>query len=95
MTHKMGTVGATVAVAAAGLAFIAAAHADALYKADRAYCLSGMASQARELCLTEAAAAQAERQRNTHLTARVHRHPHPHLRHGAVAAPEKRASAPS
>ena len=35
MTHKMGTFGAMVVVAAAGLACIPAAHADALYKADR------------------------------------------------------------
>ena len=42
------------------------AQADEQYKEDRAYCMSGQASEARDLCLKEAAAAQAERQRGAH-----------------------------
>jgi hypothetical protein len=53
---------ALIAAAVAALAPIAAAHADAQYQADRQYCMSGQASEARSLCLKEAAAAQAERQ---------------------------------
>ena len=70
----MGSVGALAAVTVAGLAFIPTAHADALYKADRAYCMSGEASQARDLCLKEAAAAQAERQRRPRDAAMNHKH---------------------
>ncbi|MDQ2737012.1 MAG: hypothetical protein M3Y55_18940 [Pseudomonadota bacterium] len=88
----MGSVGAMVAVAAAGLAFIPTAHADAQYKADRAYCMSGEASEARDLCLKEAAAAQAERQEGPH--GAVMHHKHRSVRKDAAAAPERSASTP-
>ena len=89
---KMGTVGAMAAVAAAGLSFIPAAHADALYKADRTYCMSGEAAEARDLCLKEAAAAQADRQKGSH-SAGMH-HKHRSAKQEAPAAPEKSASTP-
>jgi len=57
------------AIAAAALYATIPAHADPQYQQDRAYCMSGQASEARDLCLREAAAAQAERQhasRGTH-----------------------------
>ena len=88
----MGSVGAMAAVAAAGLAFIPTAHADAQYKADRAYCMSGEASEARDLCLKEAAAAQAERQKGPHGAAMHHKHRS--VKKDAAAAPEKSAIAP-
>ncbi len=88
----MGSVGSVAAVAAAGLAFIPTAHADAQYKAVRAYCMSGEASEARDLCLKEAAAAQAERQNAPHSAAMHHKHPS--VKKDAAAAPEKSASAP-
>ena len=71
---SIGSIGAMAAVAAAGLAFIPTAHADAQYKADRAYCISGEPSEARALCLKEAAAAQAERQKGSHGAAMHHKH---------------------
>ena len=87
---KMGTCGAIAAVAAAGLSFIPAAHADALYKADRAYCMSGEATEARDLCLKEAAAAQADRQKGSHSAAMHHKHRS--AKQAAPAVPEKSAS---
>jgi hypothetical protein len=65
MAHLNSKAGllATVAVFTAAIAPVTAAHADAQYTADRAYCMSGRASEARDLCLKEAAAAQAERQK--------------------------------
>jgi len=54
------------AIAAAALCAAIPAQADQQYKEDRAYCMSGQASEARDLCLKEAAAAQAERQRGSH-----------------------------
>ena len=56
---------AFAATALAALAPVAAARADAQYQADRAYCTSGQASEARSLCLKEAAAAQAEREKSS------------------------------
>ena len=50
-------------LALAGLAAAAPAFADQLYQADRAYCMRGEATEARSLCLKEAAAALADRQR--------------------------------
>lgn len=88
----MGSVGAMAAVAAAGLAFIPRAHADAQYKADRAYCVSGEASEPRDLCLKEAAAAQAERQEDPH--GAVMHHKHRSVKKAAAAAPERSASTP-
>lgn len=87
----MGSVGA-IAVAAAGLAFIPTAHADAQYKADRAYCMSGEASEDRDLCLKEAAAAQNERQKAPHRAAMHHKHRN--AKQDPPAAPEKSASTP-
>ena len=52
-------------VALAGLAAAAPALADRLYDADRAYCMRGEATEARSLCLKEAAAALADRQRKS------------------------------
>jgi hypothetical protein len=87
----LGRVGATAAVVASGLAFVSAAHADEPYKADRAYCVSGEASEARNLCLKEAAAAQADRQRGSHgTTNRAHRK----SKSKSAASPEKSASSP-
>jgi len=80
-------VAAAVGVAAAGLAFIAPACGDAQYKVDRTYCMSGEASEARDLCLNEAAAAQAERQKGLHRATTHHRHPS--VSKDAPAAPEK------
>lgn len=89
---KMASMAPIAAVAAVTLAFSAPAHADAQYKADRAYCMSGQASEARALCLKEAAAAQADRQHGSHSAAM-------HLKHRsakkeAPAAPDKSASTP-
>jgi hypothetical protein len=86
---KMGAVAATAAVAAAGWAFLPAAHADEQYKADRAYCMSGEATEARDLCLKEAAAAQADRQRGS----QPHRK-HVSAKHDKASAPDKSASTP-
>ena len=58
MTHLFDKLGA-FAAAVVGLAPAMPSHADDQYKADRAYCMSGSASEARGLCLKEAAAAQA------------------------------------
>ena len=52
-------------IAAAALVAAIPAQADEQYREDRAYCMSGQASEARDLCLKEAAAAQADRQRGT------------------------------
>jgi hypothetical protein len=83
---------AAMAAAAAGLTFIAPAHADAQYKADRVYCMSGQASEARDLCLKEAAAAQADRQKGSHGAAMHHKHYS--VEKDAPAAPDKSASTP-
>ncbi|MDQ2762181.1 MAG: hypothetical protein M3Y22_01380 [Pseudomonadota bacterium] len=48
-------------LALAGLAAAAPAFADQLYQADRAYCMGGEATEARSLCLKEAAAALSDR----------------------------------
>ena len=80
-------VAAAVGVAAAGLAFIAPAYGDAQYKADRKYCMSGEAAEARDLCLKEAAAAQAERQKGLHRA--VTHHKRRSLSKAAAAAPQK------
>ena len=61
------------AIAAAALCASIPAQADQQYKEDRAYCMSGQASEARDLCLKEAAAAQAERQRHAN-GASSHKH---------------------
>jgi len=83
---------ATVVAATAGVAAFTVAHADVQYKADRTYCMSGAASEARDLCLKEAAAAQAERQRGSHPAAA---HPtHRSAKQAAPAASEKSASSP-
>jgi hypothetical protein len=68
------------------------AQADAQYKADRAYCMSGEASEARDLCLKEAAAAQAERQEGPHGAATHNKHRS--TKKDAAAAPERSASTP-
>jgi hypothetical protein len=86
------SVAAMAAVAAGGLGVVAPAHADAQYKADRAYCMSGNASEARDLCLKEAAAAQADRQKGSHEGATHQRHRS--AGKGAAAAPDKSASTP-
>lgn len=88
---KMGLL-ATAAAAIAALAPVTAAHADAQYKADRAYCMSGQASEPRDLCLKEAAAAQADRQHGSH-SAVVHRK-HRSAKQEAPAATGKSASTP-
>jgi hypothetical protein len=88
---KLGAAGAVTAVAAAGLGFVPAAHGDEQYRADRAYCMSGQASEARDLCLKEAAAAQADRQRGSHDATH---HGHRRAKSEATASPEKSASAP-
>jgi len=49
--------------------------------------MSGEASEARDLCLKEAAAAQAERQKGLHRAATHHKHRS--LSKDAPAAPEK------
>ena len=77
MTHSMNRTrrpALTLAIAAAALAPIGVVHADAQYKADRAYCLSGEASEARDLCLKEAAAAQADREKGADRSAVHHKH---------------------
>ena len=89
---SIGSIEAMAAVAAAGLAFVPTAHADAQYKADRVYCISGEASEPRDLCLKEAAAAQAERQKGSHSAAMHHKHRS--AKQNAPAAPEKSASTP-
>ena len=83
---------AMAAVTAAGLGVVAPAHADAQYKADRAYCMSGSASESRDLCLKEAAAAQADRQKGSHERATHHRDRG--AGRGAAAAADKSASTP-
>ena len=60
-------------VCAACFAAASPARADAQYKADRAYCMSGQASETRDLCLKEAAAAQADRQKDLQGTALRHK----------------------
>jgi hypothetical protein len=86
---KTGAAAVTAAVAAVGWAFIPAARADEQYKADRTYCMSGRASEARDLCLKEAAAAQAERQRGSHARGK-----HVSAKHDKVSGPHKSASTP-
>jgi hypothetical protein len=53
---------AAFVVGIAALCAAIPAHADQQYQEDRTYCMSGQASEARDLCLKEAAAAQADRQ---------------------------------
>jgi len=53
---------AAFVVGIAALCAAIPAHADQQYQEDRTYCMSGQASEARDLCLKEAAAAEAERQ---------------------------------
>lgn len=86
------SVATMAAVAAAGFGVVAPAHADAQYKADRAYCMSGNASESRDLCLKEAAAAQADRQKGSHEGPTHHRHRGAGT--GAAAAADKSASTP-
>lgn len=90
---KMGAALAVAALAAAGSTFMTAAHADPQYNADRAYCRSGDASEARDLCLKEAMAAQAERQRSSRGAERVHAERQA-SKPKAAPAPEKAASTP-
>jgi hypothetical protein len=69
MTYLKASVSKPVfiaAIAAATLCAAIPAQADEQYRQDRAYCMSGQASEARDLCLKEAAAAQAERQQGAH-----------------------------
>ena len=66
MKGKGAAAPVVTAIAAAGVAFALAAHADAQYKADRVYCTSGEASEARDVCLKEVAATQTDRQRGSH-----------------------------
>jgi hypothetical protein len=92
MAYLKTKMGALAAAAITVLAPATAAHADAQYKADGDYCMSGQASEARDLCLKEAAAADAERQKSSRPA------PMPHKRHSAkqeaAATPEKSASTP-
>jgi hypothetical protein len=95
MTHqkmKIATLAAMAAAALAAAAFAPPAHADAQYKSDRAYCMSGQASEARDLCLKEAAAAQADRQRGSSGSQGTQHRQHG-AKPGASGSPDKGASA--
>jgi hypothetical protein len=63
---------APVLLALAGIAAAIPAFADPLYEADRAYCMRGEATEARSLCLKEAAAALADRQGKAHASGKRH-----------------------
>ena len=76
-------------IAAAALVAAIPAQADEQYREDRGYCMSGQASEARDLCLTEAAAAQAERQRGAQ--AMSHRKHASGMRSGDNSAESKAA----
>jgi hypothetical protein len=65
---KVGKAALIATTTTFALGWVVPAHADEQYKEDRAYCMSGRASEPRDLCLKEAAAAQAERQRDSHGT---------------------------
>ncbi len=83
---------AMVLLALEGLAATASAFADQLYESDRAYRMSGEATEARSLCLQEAKAALADRQGRSHEVKRNWKHPA--VSKASATAPGKSASSP-